>query len=107
MEYTFTFLANFSNGLALISPLILFLLMVIAGLATLVGKLEQWSLLDALYWGFITALTVGYGDMKPTRKPAKLLAILIAMHGIIMTGIIGALSVEATIRAFGNHFPHA
>lgn len=105
MEYTFTFLAYFGNGLVLISPLIVFLLFLIAGLATLAGKLEKWSLFDSIYWGFVTALTVGYGDIKPGHRLAKSIAILIAMTGIIMTGILVALSVEAATRAFGDHLP--
>jgi voltage-gated potassium channel len=44
----------------------------------------------------ITASTVGYGDIKPVRKSSKVLAIVIAFMGMVLTGIIIAVALEST-----------
>jgi voltage-gated potassium channel len=95
MVFTFVFLANlarlFWNG----APLFLGLGVIIAALAIAAGRREGWSTGDSLYYGFITATTVGYGDMTPTTGRSKIYAIILAMIGLIFTGIIVALAVEA------------
>ena len=93
--YTLEFLLNVARMVAHGLPLLLGLCLVIAGLAVAVGRQEGWSLGDSLYFGFITATTVGYGDFRPTHGRGKFLAILIAPVGLVMTGIIVALAVQA------------
>jgi len=39
-----------------------------------IGKKESWSWSQALYFAFITATTVGYGDLHPTRHPSRISA---------------------------------
>ncbi len=50
---------------------------------------------DTLYLAFITALTIGYGDMTPETAFAKVIAIVIGFLGIIFTGIVVAASLRA------------
>ena len=87
----------------LISPLILFMVLLIIFLSLIVRKIEKWSYFDALYWGFITALTVGYGDIKPTKRLSRICSIFIAITGIVMCGILVALSVEAASRTYQEY----
>ena len=47
----------------------------------------------------ITASTVGYGDIRPTQRRSKLLSIMIAIMGIMFTGFIVAVSVNAATAA--------
>lgn len=94
MEFSITFFQLFFIGVYLGLPLFTVLFFVITGLGLLVGKLESWSRFDSLYWAFITALTVGYGDIRPIKKPSKVLAVVIAWTGILFTGLLVAIAVK-------------
>src|SRR3974390_881764 len=94
-----TFLKQFATGIELTFPLWLFLAAVIALIGQMVGRKEGWSRLDSLYWSFITATTVGYGDFRPVQRGSRLLAVLIAFLGLILSGIIISVAVEATTKA--------
>lgn len=50
---------------------------------------------DALYWAFITATTVGYGDISPVTPQGRVLAGLLAFAGI---GLLGFASARLTAR---------
>ena len=71
------------------------LLGVIVILGVVIGRLEKWSALDSMYFAFITATTVGYGDMRPSRGGSKIAAIFVALTGLILTGIIVAIALYA------------
>jgi len=103
MEFTITFIRKLFWGLLLFSPLLLFLCLAIIVLGQLTGRLEGWSRFDALYWSFITALTVGYGDIRPSRRGGRIISIFITLVGIIMSGIIVTISVNAGLKAFERH----
>lgn len=103
MEFTFTFIKIFLTGLYLAAPLTLSFCFCIVVLGQIVGRLEGWSRFDAVYWSFITALTVGYGDIRPSKKHSKNLAIVIALAGIMFTGIFVAITVHSATKAFETH----
>ena len=100
---TTTFLKEFLFDLWLTSPLLLSLAAVVTLLGQVAGKKEGWSPFDSFYWSFITATTVGYGDMRPTKKSAKILAIAIALAGLTFTGILVAVAVHAGAGALAVH----
>lgn len=102
MEFTFKFIQIFYLGLKLAAPLLLSLAFLITLLGQIVGTRESWSRFDSLYWSFITATTVGYGDFRPLRKLSRTFAVLIAFVGIIFTGIIVALALNAASIAFAS-----
>ncbi len=96
MHFTIAFIRLFFLGIYYAGPIILFLLFLIV----VIGRKEQWNKIDALYFSFITATTVGYGDYKPNSIAGKFMAIFIALLGLVLTGIIVALAVKAGAVAF-------
>ena len=64
-------------------------------LGLLIGFVEGWSLGDAVYFTFVTGLTIGYGDIVPRQALARALAIGIGMSGLFLTGLIAGIAVYA------------
>lgn len=95
MFATVYFLKLFAFSLWAILPLLAFLSVIILGLGFVVGQLEKWTWLDRVYWSFITATTVGYGDRRPSAPLSKFFSIIIALAGIVTTGIIVSCAVFA------------
>lgn len=100
MAFTFDFLMAFFKGLYYAAPVLLFLIFMIIMLGRIVGRKESWSGADTLYFSFITATTVGYGDFRPSTRAGKYIAIAIAFAGLLLTGIIVAIAVKAATLAF-------
>ena len=103
MEYSITFVQILVRGVYYIAPILLTLCAIIVVLGLWVGRFESWKKFDAIYWAFITALTVGYGDIRPTHNGSKILSIIIAIIGLMFAGILVATTVEAASRAFETH----
>ena len=103
MELTLTFIRLFFWSIYLIAPLLVFLSFVIIVLGQIVCHIEKWNKFDGLYWSFITATTVGYGDIRPLKKVSKALSVLIALVGLMLTGIMIAVTLNTTTIAFEKH----
>ena len=97
--FTITFLKQFAYGIELTLPLLLSLALAITLLGQIVGKREGWSSFDSFYWSFVTATTIGYGDIRPVQRGSRILAILIGFLGLIMSGILIAVAVQAATLA--------
>ncbi len=100
MQFTFQFLKFFVYGLELAAPLLILMTFMIVLLGQVAGRRESWNRFDALYWSFITATTVGYGDIRPTYKLSRILSVMIAFVGLIFTGIVVALAINAASISF-------
>jgi hypothetical protein len=100
MDLLLDFLKTYLSRLAHLWPFFVALLGLIVALGLRIGQLERWSPVDALYFAFITATAVGYGDFHPTRHRSKGLAIVIALIGVLLTGLIVAVGLEAVSHAF-------
>ncbi len=100
MEFTWLFVHKFFKGLLMVYPLFLFFIFIIVILALIIKRTEKWSFGDSLYFAFITATTVGYGDMKPGRKSSRLVSVLLAFVGLLFTGLVLALAVATAQQSF-------
>jgi ion channel len=76
-------------------PVLSTILAVQIALGLLIGFVEGWSVGDAMYFTFITGLTIGYGDIVPRQALARALAIGIGVSGLFLTGVIAAIAVHA------------
>jgi voltage-gated potassium channel Kch len=95
MELFLDFLGRFAFVLAYTSPLLVTFILIVSVLGLIVGKREGWTRFEALYFAYITATTVGFGDYYPEQKLSKVLTVLIALLGTVLNGIIIALAIHA------------
>ena len=89
------FARAFLEGLRIIWPVLSALLTIVVGGGLLVGWMEGWSLWQGVYFAFVTALTIGYGDLSPTRHLTQALAVLLGFTGIAMTALLAGVTVRA------------
>ncbi|MCA0418708.1 MAG: potassium channel family protein [Proteobacteria bacterium] len=81
--------------LHVIWPIASGIIVIMIGFGLVIGLIEEWRLGEALYFTFVTGLTIGYGDLVPRHMPSRVLAIVIGFTGIVLTGLIAAVSVQA------------
>ena len=65
----------------------------------MLGRIESWGIGKSLYFTFVTGLTIGYGDLTPTHFMGRLLAVVIAFAGVVLIGLVAAVSVQALENA--------
>jgi voltage-gated potassium channel len=100
---TTTFLKELAVGLWLTLPVLVTLSLGIIILGQIAGMKEGWPRFDSFYWSFITATTVGYGDLRPTKIVSRIIAILLGLLGLVLTGIVIAIAVHAGSVALAAH----
>ena len=83
------------EGLQIIWPVLSVMLALIAGIGAVVGLIEGWGVWRGIYFGFVTALTIGYGDLAPSHPLTQFLAVLAGFTGIGMVAVLAGLSVRA------------
>lgn len=90
------FLVALGRGLYVTWPVLSGILVIEVVLGLLIGVVEGWSVGDAVYFSFVTGLTIGYGDIVPRQTLTRALAIVIGFGGILLTGLVAAIAVNAT-----------
>jgi hypothetical protein len=89
------FFTGMGHAIHLAWPVLSAILAVQVVLGLLIGLLEGWSVGDAVYFTFVTGLTIGYGDIVPRQALARALAIGIGICGLFLTGLIAGIAVYA------------
>ena len=89
------FFVALGRAIHLTWPVLSTILAVQVALGLLIGFIEGWSIVDAMYFTFITGLTIGYGDVVPRQVLARVLAIGIGVSGLFLTGVVAAIAVHA------------
>jgi hypothetical protein len=81
--------------LRVVSPILSGVVLVMVGCGLAIWRIENWRLGEALYFTFVTGLTIGYGDFTPKSASARVLALVIGFAGIVLTGLVAAVTVKA------------
>jgi hypothetical protein len=68
-------------------------------LGAVIGLRERWSVSETVYFTFVTALTIGYGDLAPKHMVSRMIALAIGFTGILLTALVAALAVRALQEA--------
>jgi voltage-gated potassium channel len=75
------------------------LLGAVGGVIVLAGFLlahfDERPLEEAIYLAFITAFTVGFGDVTPRSRGARAVTIVLAFVGLILVGVLVGIAVHA------------
>jgi hypothetical protein len=85
--------------LQVIWPIVSGLIAFQLALGAVIGFLERWSLSESIYFTFVTALTIGYGDLAPKRISSRMIALAIAFSGILLTALVAAIGVRSLHEA--------
>jgi hypothetical protein len=94
------FLGRLLELLRIASPVLVFLLLIIASLGIAVAFVEGWTIGEGIYFAFVTSLTIGYGDLTAKRTLGRIIAIFIGLSGIVFTGVIVAVAVQSLRMVF-------
>ncbi|MEJ2671792.1 MAG: potassium channel family protein [Deltaproteobacteria bacterium] len=68
--------------------------------SVVISRVENMRFGDALYFSFVTGLTIGYGDIVVKTTIGRCVAIFIGFIGILFTGLVIAAAVEAVRRTY-------
>lgn len=82
------FLAALGRGLYVTWPVLSGILVIEVALGLLIG-------FEAVYFSFVTGLTIGYGDIVPRQTLTRALAVVIGFGGILLTGLVAGIAVNA------------
>ena len=77
----------------------LFLIIFFGGI--LISRFDKMPLEDAIYCAFSIAFKAGFGNLTPTSRGGKIIAICLAFLGIVLVGVFVAIAVkslETTMR---------
>jgi voltage-gated potassium channel len=99
----FRFLREFFRVIGALSLVISLLLAEFFALACVLYLAERTQALpgtpqgfaESLYFSAVTGLTIGYGDLVPHTVLGRSISLLLALHGIVLTGIVAAAAVKA------------
>ena len=96
------FLMALGHAIHVTWPVLSIILAIQVASGVLLGFVEGWSVGDALYFTFVTGLTVGYGDIVPHQALGRAFAIGIGISGMFLTGLIAGIAVHALGTALTN-----
>jgi Ion channel len=96
------FIVAVGRAIHLTWPVLSTILAFQVALGLLIGFIEGWSVGDAVYFTFVTALTIGYGDIVPRHGLARALTIGIGVSGLFLTGLIAGIAVYAMRTAIDD-----
>ncbi len=61
----------------------------------LISLFDNVPIEEGVYFAFITAFTVGLGDITPQSRGARIITVLLSFLGIVLVGVLVAIAVHA------------
>jgi voltage-gated potassium channel len=98
------FLMTFLELLRLTLPIWGVLVMFIALLGLVFSLIEKIRIFEGIYHAFITALTIGYGDITAHTRLGMIISVLTGIIGMVTSGIIVALAFQAVKIAYESNY---
>jgi len=99
MKMLIRFSYHFLGIIGRLKSVLLFLITLVVISAAVISHVEDLPFGEALYFSFITGLTIGYGDIVVKTPFARLVAVLLGLIGMITSGIMVAASIRAVERS--------
>ena len=90
-----TFLRYFLKYSLVVSEVLIGELMFICFGGVAISFVEERSLEESLYFSFITALSIGYGDIVPQTTVGRIISVFIGLVGMIFIGLTVAVATRA------------
>ena len=99
MKMFIRFSYHFSIIVGRLQAVFLALIALVVISAEVISQIEDLPFGEALYFSFITGLTIGYGDIVVKTPFARLIAVLLGLIGMITSGIMVAASIRAVEKS--------
>lgn len=96
------FLRYFRHGCRVVWAVLLMQLLLLVLAAFVITLVEPLGFGESLYFVFVTALTIGYGDIAPTTDLGRITCILVGIVGLIYTGLVVGIATYAVGKAAGH-----
>jgi voltage-gated potassium channel len=95
LELIAEFLRAFARNALRIREVILSLLLLIVLGGVTISQVEGIQLGNAVYFAFVTGLSIGYGDISPNTAIGKTVSVAIGLVGMLFVGITVAIANRA------------
>ncbi len=94
-----TFFSIYLKIIYVVRKILITLLVFIIIMGVILALVEGLSLGNGIYFAFVSALTVGYGDIVPHTLLGRIIAVfLLPITGMLITGIMVAAAIQAIDR---------
>ncbi|AFL94749.1 hypothetical protein containing ion transport domain [Thermococcus cleftensis] len=96
-----TFFKEFLRVLYYVRSILAGLFGLIALIGVVISLVDRMTIWQGVYLAFVSAFTVGYGDITPKTPISKFLAVIILpILGMMLTGIMVAAAMKAIERLY-------
>lgn len=80
--------------------LLFFIILLLVGSTIFYTNIENWSIIDSLYFSVMTMATIGYGDFVPTTPFSKVFTII---YTFLSIGAFVAFTAKSISLTYDNH----
>lgn len=98
------FVHHFGRLIWLVRHMLIGLLSLMIIGAAIVALSESMNYWKALYLTFVTALTIGYGDVAPVTVIGRITCLVMGLFGLMFFGIIVAVTNRALTHAIEEKY---